>query len=135
MSENLNAENSAENMNTESVESAEYPVKKVTIKELAAMLGEDYLTTSSIVKFATKLGAIKELPEKRSNPEGKRGKPSSLFEVPNEVVLVFWKPTSEDTIEVESEVISESATPESNPEVVESTNADNKSAEVVTAIS
>ena len=88
-------------------EQNEYPSKTVTIKELAAILGEDYLTTSSIVKFATKIGAMKELPEKRANPAGQRGKPSSLFEVPNEIVLVFWNDSeqAETSEPVNSELV------------------------------
>lgn len=72
--------------------------KQVTIKELSESLGEDYLTTSALVKFCVKLGAVKEV-GKKSNPPGQKGKPAVVYEIPNLVELVFWD--ENDTTEVD----------------------------------
>ena len=80
--------------------------KVFTIKEFAAEIGEDYITTSALVKVLVGAGAAKEV-GKRANPEGQRGKPSVLFEIPSEVELVLFggeevAPESASEIEVEN---------------------------------
>lgn len=71
-------------------------VKNVTIHELAELLGEEYLVVSSLVKFMVKNGIAKEV-GKRPNPAGQRGKPASIYEIPNEATLVFWEDTTDET--------------------------------------
>jgi hypothetical protein len=63
--------------------------RKVTIKELAESIGHDYQTTSGFVKVLVSIGAIRKAGFKPQE-DGKRGKPSEMFEVDNEVDLVFW---------------------------------------------
>lgn len=65
--------------------------KNVTIAEFQAMLGEgyDYLMVSAFVKFLVKSGVAKEV-GKKAMPAGQRGKPSTVYEIPNEVEIVFW---------------------------------------------
>ena len=101
-------------MNTENVETEvinDAPVKQVTIKQLAEMIEEDYLTTSALVKFSVKLGAIKEV-GKEKLPEGTRGKPSMLYEVPNEVLLVFWQDNETDEVPEVPEIVDENVVAE-----------------------
>lgn len=70
--------------------------KKITIKELATMLNADPLATSGFVNVLVGQGVIKEAGN-RARPEGSRGKPAKEYEIPNEVLLVFWKDVPENT--------------------------------------
>lgn len=63
--------------------------KILTINEFAALIEEDYITTSNFLKVLLKCGGVKEAGNK-PNPEGVRGKPSKLFEIPHEIELVFF---------------------------------------------
>ena len=63
--------------------------RNVTVKELAESLNENYLTVSSIIKFLVKIGAVKEV-GKEVRAEKTKGKPSTVYEVPNLVELIFW---------------------------------------------
>jgi len=60
--------------------------RNVTIKELAAHLGEEYVTVASLVKFLANQGIVTEQ-GKETLPAGTRGKPSSIYNVPNNVEL------------------------------------------------
>lgn len=60
--------------------------KQITIKEFAELAGFDYLKASAIVALMVSTGYAKEV-GKRS--EG-RGKPSTIFEIENEMHVKFW---------------------------------------------
>ena len=66
--------------------------KNVTIKQLSEILGEDYLTVSSLIKFLVKIGAVKVI-GKEVKQEKTKGKTATVYEVPNLVELVFWDET------------------------------------------
>lgn len=65
------------------------PAKNFTINELAEEIGEPYLVVSAFLKLLVKAGVVREV-GKQKNPEGTRGKPSVIYEVPKEVNLVLW---------------------------------------------
>lgn len=93
-----NTENTANTANVVMTE-----VRQLTIKELAAQMGEEYLTVSALVKLLVKIGAVKKC-GKRANPEGTRCKPSTIYEIPRETVLAFWEDNEgEENAEVEAE--------------------------------
>lgn len=83
--------------------------KTLTIKQLAEAIQEDYLVTSALVKFLVNKGIVKEV-GKETRPEGARGKPGLLYEVPNEVELVFWEDVGTvETVEPTPETVTEKA--------------------------
>lgn len=63
-------------------------VKNVTVKQLAESLGEEYVTTAALIKLLVSQGVIKEVGKQPAT--GGRGKPSSIYQIDNEVTLVFW---------------------------------------------
>jgi len=63
--------------------------KTLTIKQLSAELGEDVVYVTGLVKVLVNQGVIKEV-GKAPKAEGERGRASTIYEVPNEAVLVFW---------------------------------------------
>lgn len=86
--------------------------KKVTIKEFveAFNAGEpdaskhiDYVVGASFIKVLVAVGAAKEV-GKQPNPPGTRGKPSSIFEVENEVNLFIFEDEENKTENSESVV-------------------------------
>lgn len=88
--------------------------KQVTIKELAEALGEDYQTVAALIKFLVNQGVVKAVGH-RANPAGTKGKPSTVYEVPNEIELVFWEDQPESQPE---EVKQENPVAETVTEVV-----------------
>lgn len=53
------------------------------------MLGTEPVYTAGFIKVLEHQGVIKKVGKQPA--EGGRGKPSDIFEVPNEVTLVFWQ--------------------------------------------
>lgn len=84
--------------------------KNTTIKELAALIEEDYQTTAGLIKFLLKGGMVKEVGSKPA--DGGRGKPSKIYEIPNEVELVFWEDTQNSETPEKSNEEKEDALPE-----------------------
>ena len=86
--------------------------KNLTIKEFATLISEEYVVAASLMKFLVKTGVAKEV-GKQKNPEGVRGKPSVIYEVPNDAALVFFdeeeaKQNAEEGAEfVETEQVSD----------------------------
>ena len=93
-------------MNTNTVQTAAdgVKVKLMTIKELSESLGVDYIKASGLVACLVEQGAIKCVGSK--SMEGKRGKPSSVYEFPEVIELCFWQ----DEIVTKSEVIEDTET-------------------------
>ena len=54
--------------------------RNLTVKQLAELIGEDYIVATAFMKVLVKVGAAKEVGKQSSG----RGKPSSIFEVQNE---------------------------------------------------
>lgn len=65
------------------------PTRRLTIKEFANVIGEDYPVASALVGVMVKIGAAKEV-GKRAMPAGVRGKPSTEYEIPQDLDLRFW---------------------------------------------
>jgi hypothetical protein len=83
-------------------------VKLLTIKELSEFLELDYVRVSGFVNTLVSLKVIKQVGTKSA--EGKRGKPSGVFEIPQALELVFWQDKDETVPEI---------APESAPESVQ----------------
>ncbi len=64
--------------------------KNVTIKQLVELMEEDYQTVSALVKLLVSQEVVKEV-GKQVMPAGTKGKPATVYSVPNEVELVFWE--------------------------------------------
>ena len=87
--------------------------KNVTIKELAAHLGVDYITATGFIKVLEIFGAAKENGN-RPNPEGTRGKPSKVYGICADVIELVLFPEPEPKSEnVPENVVVESV--ESSP--------------------
>lgn len=82
----------------------EMKTKRVTINELAKVLGEEYLVVSSVIKFLVNLGAVKDVGSV-PQPKGQRGKPSRLYELPQVVELQFF---TDEEVSSETNVLPES---------------------------
>ena len=72
--------------------------KDVTINELAQSIGHDYQTTSALVKILVGIGAAKQNGF-RAQEAGKRGKPSAIYSIDNEIDLVIWPELVEENVE------------------------------------
>lgn len=75
--------------------------KQVTIKEFAEMVDVDYIVASSVMKFLEKVAAA--VPIGNRSVEGKRGKPSIVYELDQEVVLEFWQNENSPAVETLSQ--------------------------------
>lgn len=78
-------------------------VAELTVAEFGEMVGCDYLTANNVIKFFVGRGVFKE-GGKRPMPEGKRGKPSQLYIIPNEVEFVFWEKNEDKTPVIDAPV-------------------------------
>ena len=67
-------------------------IKNLTIKELAELIHEDYLTTSNLVKLMVGAGAATKV-GKRPNAPGVKGKTADVYATNNEFTLVLWENT------------------------------------------
>lgn len=63
--------------------------KNFTIKEFAAVIGEDYIVASSFIKVLVGAGAAKEVGKRPA--EGGKGKPSTVYEIDREIELELWQ--------------------------------------------
>jgi len=75
----------------------------MTVKQLSKELGCEYLEASSLIKLLVNQGVVKEVGKLPAT--GGRGKPSSIFEIPNEVELVFWEDNQTETIDESSDAV------------------------------
>ncbi len=73
--------------------------KNLTIKELAEIIGQDYLVTSSLVKVMIAAGAAKAIGKRPHVVAGTKGKTSTVYEVENEFTLVLWESESDSNLE------------------------------------
>ena len=85
----------------------------LTAKEFGELIGADYLSATALLKYMVKHGIAQEAGKRAA--EGGRGKPSSLFSVPDSAELVFWEPNGE-AVEATPEAAPE-VSPEATPEV------------------
>ena len=72
--------------------------RNLTVKQLAELIGEDYLIATAFMKVLVKVGAAKEVG--KQSAAGGRGKPSSVFEVQNEFECVLWEASAPETVSV-----------------------------------
>jgi len=61
----------------------------MTITEFATAQGVDYAIAAGTIKFLTAKGLVKEAGSR--SIEGKKGKPSALFDIPDTVTLELVK--------------------------------------------
>ena len=73
--------------------------RNLTVKQLAELIGEDYIVATSFMKVLVKIGAAKEVG--KQSAAGGRGKPSSVFEVQNEFECVLWEANAPETVSAE----------------------------------
>lgn len=64
--------------------------KNVTVKEFAESQRVDLNVANAILRWLTSEGAIKIVGQAERAP-GARGKAADIFEVPNELTIVFWQ--------------------------------------------
>ena len=64
----------------------------LTVKQLCKKMHVDYLVASSLIKVMVKQGLAKEC-GKVGRPGGGKGKPSTLFDIPNRVTLSLFEPS------------------------------------------
>lgn len=74
--------------------------KTLTVKEFAAIIGEDYPVAMSLIKLLEKTEQAKKVGKRPA--EGGRGKPSDLFEINGEADFLFW-----DCQQADGEVVSQ----------------------------
>lgn len=75
--------------------------KNFTIKEFAAVIGEDYVVASSFVKILVSAGAAKAVGKRPA--EGGKGKPNTVYEIEREVELELWQEENEIETSPETE--------------------------------
>jgi hypothetical protein len=63
--------------------------KNLTIKEFADIIGEDYPVATAMIKLLVRTEQAKAV-GKQKLPDGQRGKPSVIYEIPNEADFAFW---------------------------------------------
>jgi len=64
---------------------------KLTVKDLAELIGQDILVTNGLIKFLESQGQVKNIGKVPMTP-GQRGKPSTLWAIPSEITMVLWEP-------------------------------------------
>lgn len=87
-----------------------------TIKEIAAMSGDEYGEISGLIKMLERRGLAKAVGHK-ANPPGIRGKPSTIYELDGAFDFVLFDDSPESETAPESSP--ESSVPsEENPEIL-----------------
>lgn len=94
---------------------------QLTIKEIAALSGDEYGEVSGLIKMLERRGLAKAVGHK-ANPPGVRGKPSTIYELDAAFDFVLFDDspeTTETTPEPAPETAPESSVPsEENPGIL-----------------
>lgn len=69
---------------------------KLTIKEIAAMSGDEYGEVAGLIKMLERRGLAKAVGHK-ANPPGIRGKPSTIYEIEGAFDFVLFDETATET--------------------------------------
>lgn len=100
-----------------------------TVAQLGEIIKQDYLVTSNFIKVLESIGIAKKIGTAPQEP-GKRGKPSSIYEIDAEIELSLLHTLNEKNEEievtlpegvkvVEAEEIKTEEIPSEQPEIVE----------------
>ena len=82
--------------------------KNLTIKEFAELTGMEYAMANQVIALAVDLGQAKVVGKRTI--EGKKGKPSVIYEIPAIVSFQFWDEVTGE--ENKSDIPAENVTPE-----------------------